>query len=212
MSAGAASSQKKVRVVLPSRGGNLVFKEDLTAALQSLARQLGMVIQVDGAQTARTDANGDIQIKMGASGAAAAPSQGLDVGTDGKVIAATVMGVMPTIDGTSLDDATPPALTISSSGTRYIVVNVTGTFTLKGTTFVMPTYSAAPTVTITVETTDPSYAGTHNVSTGAFKFLLATFVDGLKTAQNGHGPISAEICDNLGGEAKASLELTWAGP
>lgn len=135
---------------------------------------------------------------------------GLDVSSAGKVIAATVMGVMPTIGGTSLDDGTPPSLTIPSSGTRYIVVTVTGTFALKGSTFVMPTYASAPTVTITVETSNPGYAGTHSVSTGTFKFLLATFVDGIKTGQNGHGPITAEICDSLNQDAKANLNLTWA--
>lgn len=136
-------------------------------------------------------------------------TQGLDV-KGGKVIAATIMGVMPTIGGTSLDDASPPLLTIAPTGTKYIVVTVTGTFVLKDSTFVMPTFSAAPTVTIAVETTDPGYAGTHDVSTGIFKFLLATFVDGVKTSQNGHGPITAEICDSLNQDAKANLNLTWA--
>ena len=65
-------------------------------------------------------------------------------------------------------------------------------------------------MTIAVDTSDPGYAGTHNVSTGTFKFLLATFVDGVKTAQNGHGPITAEICDSLNQDAKANLNLTWA--
>lgn len=134
---------------------------------------------------------------------------GLHVSSNGKVIAATVMGVMPTIGGTRLDDGNPPSLTIPSSGTRYVVVTVAGTFALKGT-FVLPTYSGTPTVTIAVDTTNPGYAGTHNVASGTFKFLLATFVDGVKTLQNGHGPITAEICDNLKAEAKANLNLTWA--
>lgn len=186
------------------------FKRWVGAAIRRIAAAAGVAVQIDGAEAASTGADGALRFKVGGGGGAAAAAQGLDVGNDGKVVAATVMGVMPTIGGTSLDDGTPPTLTIASSGTRYIVINITGTFTLKGSTFVMPTYSADPTVTITVETTNPGYGGTHNVSSGEFKILLATFVDGVKTSQNGHGPISAEICDNLNQEAKASLDITWA--
>lgn len=186
------------------------FKRWVAAAIRRIAQAAGVAVQIDGAENASTSADGTLRFKVGAGGVGAA-SQGLDVGSDGKVIAATVMGVMPTIGGTALDDATPPTLTIPSSGTRYIVINIAGTFSLKASTFVLPTYSGTPTVTITVETTDPSYAGIHNVSSGTFKFSLATFVDGVKTAQNGHGPITAEICDNLKAEAKANLAITYAG-
>lgn len=179
------------------------------AALRRLGAHCNVTISIDGAESASVGADGSMKFKVGAGGGSSA-ALGLDVSSSGKVTAATVMGVMPTIGGTSLDDASPPSLTIASSGTKYIVVTVAGTFTLKGSTFVMPTYSAAPTVTIAVDTSDPGYAGTHGISTGTFKFLLATFVDGVKTAQNGHGPVSADICDSLNQDAKASLNLTWA--
>lgn len=204
-----ASSDKKVRIALPSRGGNLVFKQDLVWLLQSIFRMLGLQVQIDGADSMRTDANGNIQAKIN-PGSGTAAALGLDVSSSGLVVPATIMGIMPTIGGTALDAVPAPALTIATSGTKYIVVTVAGTFDLKASTFVLPTYSGTPTVTIAVDTTDPGYAGTHNVASGTFKFLLATFVDGVKTSQNGHGPISAEICDNLKNEAKANLNLTWA--
>lgn len=141
---------------------------------------------------------------------APSPARGLHVTKDGKVTSATVMSVEPTIGGTRLDAATPPALSIPTTGTQYVIVTIAGTFDLKASTFVLPTYTAAPTVTITVDTTDPGFAGTHAVSSGTFKFVLATFVNGKKTAQKGHGPITAEICDNLKAEAKANLNITWA--
>ena len=204
----ASSAQTPTLRLPPMPKGYKALKAWLAAALRRIGQLSGTSIQIDGADGASVGTDGTMRFKVGAGGAAAL--QGLDVSSAGKVIAATVMGVMPTIGGTSLDDGTPPLLTIASTGTKYIVVTVTGTFALKGSTFVLPTFSAAPTVTITVETTDPGYAGTHNVSTGTFKFLLATFVDGVKTAQNGHGPITAEICDSLNQDAKANLNLTWA--
>lgn len=204
-----SNPEHKLRAQKPPGALRVVLWEQILPMLQSLFRQAGWSLQIDGAESAGVGADGRLQFKVNSS-ASSAPAQGLDVSSAGKVTAATVMGVMPTIGGTSLDDGTPPLLTIPSSGTRYIVVTVTGTFTLKGSTFVLPTFSAAPTVTIAVETTNPGYAGTHNISTGTFKFLLATFVDGVKTGQNGHGPVSAEICDSLNQDAKANLNLTWA--
>lgn len=203
----ASGSNKPTLRLPPMPKGYRALKLWLAAALRRIGQLSGTSIQIDGAEGASVGTDGTLRFKVGGGAAA---TQGLDVGSDGKVIAATVMGVMPTIGGTPLDDATPPLLTIPSSGTRHITVNVSGTFALKASTFVLPTFSAAPTVTITVETSDPGYAGTHNVSTGTFKFLLATFVDGVKTAQNGHGPVSAEICDSLNQDAKANLNLTWA--
>lgn len=203
------SSAKKPTVHLPPIPRGLgSFKRWVAASLRRIAAAAGVSVQIDGAESSSLLADGSLRFKVGTGGAAA--TQGLDVGNDGTVVAATIMGIMPTIGGTTLDTVPAPALTIASSGTKYIVVTVAGTFDLKASTFVLPTYSGTPTVTIAVDTTDPGYAGTHNVASGTFKFLLATFVDGVKTLQNGHGPITAEICDNLKAEAKANLNLTWA--
>lgn len=125
-----------------------------------------------------------------------------------KVEPSTIIGEMPTIDGTSLAAGTPPELTVPPLGTRYLVVNVSHTPTVDGG-FMFNVFSSVA-VTITLDSTSPNSANLFSTS-GNYKFLLATIVDGVKTAQVGYGPITGEICDTLTGEGKGLLNLQWAG-
>lgn len=127
-----------------------------------------------------------------------------------EVNAGTVLGVMPTIGGTALNAGTAPQLTITKSGTRHVVLNISGTpsvTTLDSRDFFHPTMSSI-TVTITSETTAPT--GSDLVSsTGSFKALLATYVNGVKTAQNGYGPITGFVQDQLDGSGDGTLLLEY---
>lgn len=140
--------------------------------------------------------------------------QGLEVYKDRgawKVYPATVLGEMPTIGGTPLDDGTAPTLTVASSGTRYVVLNISGTpatTTLSGRVFFHPAMSSI-TVTVTVETSAPTNADLID-SGGSFKVLLATFEDGILTSQNGYGPITGYVQDQLDGSGDGYLLLTYA--
>ena len=49
-------------------------------------------------------------------------------------------------------------------------------------------------------------------NTGSFILLLATFVDGVKTLQNGQGPVGAILQDNLDGSGDALLVITFTAP
>lgn len=136
--------------------------------------------------------------------------QGLEVYKSGgwKVYPSTVLGIMPTIGGTALDDASPPTLTIPTSGTRYVVLNVSGTpstATVDGRVFFNPVMSSIA-VSITVESTAPTPTDLVS-STGDFLVLLATFVNGQLTAQNGYGPYSGFVQDALDGSGDGLLVL-----
>ena len=203
-----SNPEHKLRVVKPPGALRVVFWDDLLSLLQSLFRKVGWSLQIDGAESASAGVDGTLRFKIKP---ATTSTQGLDVGSDGKVIAATVMGVMPTIGGTRLDAGTPPNLTIPGSGTRYVVITITGTFQITDSIFVKPTFSGDPTVVITLETTAPTYSDTIS-SSGVFKLLHATFVDGVRTSQNGHGPITCDLCDDNSKTATAILTPTYAGP
>lgn len=122
----------------------------------------------------------------------------------------TVLGVMPTIGGTALDAGTAPTISVSNYETRYIVLNISGTptvTTLDSRDFFHPTMSSI-TVTITSQNTAPT--GSDLVSsTGSFKAHLATYVNGVKTAQNGYGPITGLVQDQLDGSGDGTLLLEY---
>lgn len=203
-----SASSKEVRLDLPAGGLRFVTKDMLRRVLRAMGRQLGLDIRIDGAT--RSSADGNTLTFTVPSGTASAAS-GLEVSADGRVTAATILGVMPTIGGSAIDD-TYTALTISS-GTRYVIATVSGTpvaTTLSGRVFFGPAMTSIS-VAITETGTAPD-AGDLSGSTGTFAFLLATFVDGDKTAQNGHGPITGFVQDHLDGSGNGTLQLTYAGP
>jgi hypothetical protein len=87
-------------------------------------------------------------------GAAALP---LDVSSSGIVIPSTIFGVMPTIGGSPLNDAPPPTLSIPSTGTRHVVITISGTpltTTLSGRIFIHNLNSIS--VTISLQTSAPN--------------------------------------------------------
>lgn len=121
----------------------------------------------------------------------------------------TVLGVMPEIAGTRLDVGTPPYLVLSDSETKYVVVKIESTFLITGGIYVNPGLTEV-TVTIELDNEDPGGAGLTSTD-GSYSFVLATYVSGVKTLQNGYGPIGGEICDNLAGTHTANLTLIYPG-
>lgn len=136
----------------------------------------------------------------------------LTVFISGRVIAGLVGGVMPTIGGSPLDASPAPLLTIPTSGTQYVRLNISGTLskqTYSGSSFVTSAFTAL-TVTVTVTTTAPSISD-NSSTTGSYKIYLATFVDGVKTLQNGYGPLGLTIQDSLDGSGTGILVTTYPG-
>lgn len=119
----------------------------------------------------------------------------------------TVLGEMPTLDADRLDTSPAPMLDMPNSGTQYVVINVDMEFSIYGGVYTVPALDTTS-VEITVETEDPTSAGLSS-SDGTYKILLATYVDGVKTLQNGFGPIGGEICDTLQGTHTAQLIPTY---
>lgn len=205
----SANSEKRIRIARPANSTLVVKWPALEQVLRTLVRLMGgFQLQIDGAESMRTDENGGIQAKL-KTGAAGASTQGLDVSAAGIVVPATVLGEMPKIGTTRLDASSPPSLTIPSSGTRYVIITITGSFSVVGGIFVRNTFSSLTSVVISLSTSSPGYAERVS-STGVFVLLLATFIDGIKTLQNGHGPIEGELCDDGSKTAKAILNPTYA--
>lgn len=133
---------------------------------------------------------------------------GLFVSSAGTVYPATIAGVMPTIGGVALDSGTNPAVTIPGTGTQYVVATITGTHSISATNFATNLTSRA--VAISVSTTAITTADTNNVASGgAFRILLATFVNGNKTAQNGYGPITCNFYDDGSNSGKLNMEVLY---
>lgn len=130
----------------------------------------------------------------------------LFVSATGRVTPGTVGGIYPTISGTSIADNPAPLLTIPTSGTRHVVLNIDATLALDGTTYVTG-YSSLDAVTLTVETTDPGSAGLKS-SAGTFQAKLATFVDGVKTSQLFSATLNLRICDDGSGGGVGLLVLS----
>lgn len=175
-----------------------------------IGKHCGFTIDSDEIRRAESTPDG-LRLKLKGTAGTGNAALGLDVSDTGIVTPATVGGAMPTIGGTALDAGTPPTLTIPGSGTRYVVLNITSTFstsTLGGQVFVGAGLSGIS-VTVTLDTSAPGSAGLQS-TTGAFKIHLATFVNGSRTAQLGHGPISLAVQDNLDGSGKGNLIVTWA--
>jgi hypothetical protein len=133
-----------------------------------------------------------------------------------KVITGSILGAMPTIGGVRLDSSTAPTITVPETGTRYVVGNITGTpvnttiTTSLGTrVFFHPTMSSIV-VTITLETTAPTSADLFG-STGIFKIHLGTVNNGTSIFNNGYGPITGFVQDQLDGSGNGTLVLNHPG-
>lgn len=191
------------------------MRREFVRAVTFLGKHIGVTIDSDDIRRAESTHDGGVRLRLntGTGGGAGDVSLALSVSDAGVVTPGTVQGIMPTIGGTRLDAGTPPTLTIPGSGTRYVVINITGTFnssTLGGATFIAASL-ASPTATITLETTAPSAADLKS-TTGSFKLHLATFVNGVKTAQIFYGPVTFTIQDELDGSGTGNLVATYAIP
>ncbi len=121
----------------------------------------------------------------------------------------TILNEMPTIGGGALDDDPPPYLVLSKTATKFVVFNITMTYSIVDGKFTTPTMGSVG-VTITLEDAAPGSSNARSTS-GNFKFLLAKYIDGEKTMQNGYGPIGGELCDTLQGTHNAQLLLKYPG-
>lgn len=172
--------------------------------LDQLCRASGQSIQIDGAQSGSTGADGTQQFRIPAgTGGSTDASAPFYVRSDGSVVPGTIGGVTPTIGGDAIDDSPPPTLTISGSGTDYVVATINSTLSVYDGVFVEG-YSAISSVVFTATSTDPGDGGMLS-TTGEFKLKLATFVDGVKTAQFFTGSKSIQICDDGTGDARGAI-------
>lgn len=189
------------------RDGGIALMRDLIQFAEWLGGKIGFEISADSFTFARETAGGGFSVGMAAG--AVTGSGPLTVLSNGSVVPSTIGGVMPTIGGTALDAGTPPTLSLSGSGTEYVIATISGTVsktTLSGRDFfhTMTGITVALSVTTTAINSGDSFK-----DASPFKLLLATFVDGVKTAQIGRGPISLTWDDDLTGAGNAQMVATW---
>lgn len=153
-----------------------------------------------------------------AGGGKAAPAslRPLHVTRTGIVIPGRICGAMPVIDVTPIDDSPAPALELSGEGTEYVIATVVAVATvsvLDGNSMTLPALTGV-TVTLSVTTTLPTADNLVSTPSGGYvTFIvhLATFVDGVKTAQNGWGPIGGYLQDLYTGTGACLLVLLYPG-
>ena len=124
-------------------------------------------------------------------------------GTTVAVVPSTICGVMPKIGTTPLSSSPTPTLTITGTGTEYIVATITGTYTVTDSILVHPAFAAITSVVLSVSSTEPDEQDLR--SDGVHTLLLATFVDAVKTVQNGYGPVAYYLQDSWTEDAEAML-------
>lgn len=145
------------------------------------------------------------------AGAATSNSnRSLRVLSTGQIMQGTVLGEMPVIGTTPLDDPTPPTLTIPGSGTKYVVLVILGTpvtTPLSGRVFFHPAMNDIG-VSFALHDTAPTGADLIG-SDGLFQIHWATFVDGVKTFQEKFGPVTGYVQDQLDGSGNGLLIPTY---
>lgn len=179
--------------------GALVKMRTLKA---SLAWIVGMLPTPSRGITVRHSSHGDVWT---VEAEASAPL--LTVFPTGVVKPGTIGGTMPLIGADRLDEVPAPALTLTGSGTEYVVVTINGTLNVVSGVFVSGLTLADGDVVISVEATDPGPTGLVS-DDGTFAMLLATFVDGVKTYQHPGGNWNVEVCDDYSGTATGLLTIT----
>lgn len=131
----------------------------------------------------------------------------LTVQADGSVIPGTIGGLFPTIHGDAIEVSPAPRLAgLQTSGTRYVMVTVTGTFNLDGGVFV-ESFASIDSVEISVETSNTALLVSDD---GTFRFVLAVFSNGTKTSQAYTGSLNITVCDDLTGSASSQLYIESA--
>jgi hypothetical protein len=85
--------------------------------------------------------------------------------------------VMPTIGGTALDAGTPPQLSVSTSGTQYVIATFNLSLSFDGNGVLSGFTVSSVTISSGSSLTPDDYGA------GTYRRKIATFVDGEKTAQ-----------------------------
>lgn len=197
----------------PIRGFGSLIRE-FVRAVTFLAAHVGIKVDSDDITSATATIDG-IRARF-ASSAASAADRPLHVAASGLVTPGRICGAMPAIVTTPIDDSPAPTLTLTGTGTEYVIATVLATAdvsTLDGNDFTRPAMtgvSAALSVTGTLPTAD-DLVDTPAAGFVSFKIHLATFVDGVKTAQNGYGPITGYLQDNYDGTGECLLVLIYPG-
>lgn len=121
-----------------------------------------------------------------------------------RVYPGTVSGVMPKISGVDLDAGTPPSLTISKSGTHYVMMTVSATLDATEQGYVLSTASIE--VEISVVSSIPA-----DDKSGTYYRRIATFVDGVKTAQVVQNSLDLYMRDDGTGSSQANANFVVSG-
>lgn len=184
-------------------------------SLLRIARAVGLQIQIDGATSSGTGADGSLTFKV-AGGGSSSVNGPLYVNADFTVVPGTVNGLTPTIfddpDDVPISDVPAPVLPITGSSTEHVVIQFFGTLS-KSTDdeFVRSVEFTA--IKLAVTGTAPSNGdlfsdGSETEGVPQFILLLATFVDGVKTLQAYEQSLWFKPCDDMSRTGTCVLEQT----
>lgn len=153
MAAPISSKKPDVRLEIPRDGMRLVTKALLGRVLRAAFRQLGVTLQIDGADAASTGADGTQHFKINAAGAAdecahqwqprAVSSTSITLSPGTITIPGVADPVVPTLGGDPLTDDPPPELTVDDTDLNIIYLKVSVTLTTSNGFVTGYTHSAA---------------------------------------------------------------------
>ena len=115
--------------------------------------------------------------------------------------------VMPTIGGTALDAATPPELTITGSGTEYVIATFNWTPSFDSDGVVIEGDSTLDSVVITAG----SSLTPDDYGAGTYRRKVVTFVDGAKTAQVMNHSMDADLLNKGEFDSEARMVAMASG-
>lgn len=118
-----------------------------------------------------------------------------------RVVPGTVNGVYALLDGVSMDTIPAPTLPVSMSGTYRVYLALTSDLTFEDDFLISYTPIEA---VIGIGATVPE----DDVSGGLWHIIIATFVDGVVTAQPVRTSLAVRVCD--GGANIATIEISRA--
>lgn len=130
----------------------------------------------------------------------------LTVKADYTVVPGTVIGLTPEIGAAPISDVPAPALEITGEGTEHVVIEVTATLNKTADNEFVRSVTVTA-VDLIVESAAPTDADRIS-SSGTFKILLATFVDGAKTLQAWSTSLWLKFCDDMSRTGACQLEIT----
>jgi hypothetical protein len=118
-----SDSKAKKKFRFQQKGGVALMRELIRFA-DFIGDELGIDIQIEGTERARSVAGGGKVIKLKNTAPAPSSEVAFTIRDNYSIVPGLIGDKMPTIGGVRLDHSTPPQLTGVSSGTKYVFIQL----------------------------------------------------------------------------------------